>query len=211
MSGQGLRERKKRQTRLAISQAALRLFNERGFESVTVAEIAEAAEVSIKTMYSYFGSKEDLIFDRESGVEWWLLKAVRDRAPGESAVTGVRNYLAVGMADLRERGIDGDGPGIMARVIAASPALQQRQSEMFQRYADRLAEVLAAETGAAPGDPEPLIAAAMIVDSFGLIWTLLQRQIAEGLPAGQVFGGAIELAERVFELAERGLADYAVR
>src|SRR5512145_2255383 len=80
----GLRERKKAQTRRAISDAATRLFMEHGFDEVTLAEVGEAAGVSIKTIFNYFGSKEELFFDREGELRDAIVGAVAGRAPGRT-------------------------------------------------------------------------------------------------------------------------------
>lgn len=79
---EGLRERKKRRTRQYISDVATGLFLERGFDEVTVAEVAEAAEVSVNTVYNYFPAKEDLFLDRSKGVVDRLARYVRGRDPG---------------------------------------------------------------------------------------------------------------------------------
>lgn len=79
----GLRERKKQQTRAAIAVAALRLFTERGFDAVTVAEVARAADVSVGTVFNYFPAKEDLFFGQMEVFEAALVDAVRARAFGQ--------------------------------------------------------------------------------------------------------------------------------
>src|SRR5579883_3285950 len=90
----GRRERKKRETRQAIAAAAMRLFTERGYDHVAIAEIAEAADVSVNTVFNYFPTKEDLFFDRQLEVEEHWSQIVRQRAPGESALTALwRAYL----------------------------------------------------------------------------------------------------------------------
>src|SRR3954471_21906555 len=86
----GLRERKKQQTRLAISAVATRLFIERGFEAVTVAEVAAAAGVSVNTVFNYFATKEELFFDRGPEVTEAPSEVVRARRRGESAVAALR-------------------------------------------------------------------------------------------------------------------------
>jgi len=86
---EGLRERKKRQTRQYISDVATGLFLERGFDAVTIAEVAEAADVSVNTVYNYFPAKEDLFLDRSKGIVDRLARWVRGRGAGESAAYAV--------------------------------------------------------------------------------------------------------------------------
>src|SRR5437764_11098403 len=123
-SAPGLRERKKQQMREHIAETARRLFAERGFDQVTVAEIARAADVSDQTVFNYFPTKEDLVYWRLGAFEEGLLETIRNRAPGESAVAAFRRFV------LTQRGllgrVDEDArqrlAGI-ARTIAESPAL----------------------------------------------------------------------------------------
>src|SRR5436190_16376375 len=89
----GLRERKKRQTRELIAQQARRLFGERGFEAVTVAEVARAADVSEATVFNYFPTKEDLFYSDLEAFEEELLSAVRDREPGESMLEALGRFI----------------------------------------------------------------------------------------------------------------------
>ena len=90
----GLRERKKQRTRELIAETARRLFVERGFERVTVAEIARAADVAEKTVFNYFPTKEDLVYWRLEAFEDELLTAIRERWPGESALDRLRALRA---------------------------------------------------------------------------------------------------------------------
>ena len=89
----GLRERKKQQTREAIAETARRLFSERGFERVTVAEIAREARVAEKTVFNYFPTKEDLVYWRLETFEDELLEAVRGRDPGESVLAAFGRFV----------------------------------------------------------------------------------------------------------------------
>src|SRR4051812_11859685 len=89
----GLRERKKEQTRRHIAETARRLFGERGFEDVTVAEIARAADGSVQTVFNYFPTKEDLVYWRLGAFESELLASVRERAAGEPALAAFKRFL----------------------------------------------------------------------------------------------------------------------
>src|ERR671924_1724037 len=93
----GLRERKKQQTWGLIAQTARRLFQERGFDAVTVADVARAADVSRKTVFNYFPTKEDLFYSGLELFEAQLIEAVRDRPPGESVLTAFRRIVLAGI------------------------------------------------------------------------------------------------------------------
>src|SRR4051812_3437127 len=93
MSELGLRERKKQQTRELIAGTARRLFAQRGFEAVTVADVAHAAEVSAQTVFNYFPTKEDLVYWRLGSFEAELLGAVRERPAGEPAVRAFARFV----------------------------------------------------------------------------------------------------------------------
>src|SRR5919112_2615380 len=90
----GLRERKKQRTRRLIADTARRLFAERGFEQVTVAEIAREAEVAPATVFNYFPTKEDLFYSRLEAFEDELLAAIRDRPPGESILDAFGRFVS---------------------------------------------------------------------------------------------------------------------
>src|SRR4051812_2877355 len=156
----GLRERKKLKTRQLIADTARRLFAERGFEAVTVTEIAREAEVAPATVFNYFPTKEDLFYSRLEAFEDALLSAIRERPPG-------RSVLAAFGAFLLDRGgvLAMDAPGgddvatervrTITRVITGSPALLARERQVFDHYAYALAALLAEETGAEPDDVIP--------------------------------------------------------
>src|SRR3954464_4280836 len=89
----GLRERKKQRTRELIADTARRLFADRGFEGVTVAEGAREADVSEKTVFNYFPAKEDLFYSRLEAFEEDLLAAIRERRAGTSVLAAFRAFL----------------------------------------------------------------------------------------------------------------------
>src|SRR4029453_8099215 len=90
----GRRQRKKALTRQAISDIATEMFMARGFDDVTVAEIAEAADVSVKTVFNHFGSKEELFLDREAEIFAAITGAIADRAAGRSITEALPPQLA---------------------------------------------------------------------------------------------------------------------
>src|SRR4051794_39141438 len=156
----GLRERKKRRTRELIADTARRLFVERGFDRVTVAEVARAAEVSEATVFNYFPTKEDLLYWRLESFEQELLETVRERAPGESFLAAFGRFV------LQQRGLlaTQDPESIeffagLARTITESPPLLARERQIFDRYTISLAALIAEETGAGADEVEPWVAA----------------------------------------------------
>ena len=135
----GLRERKKQKTREEIFEAARELFDKRGFESVTVAEVAHAADVSQVTVFNYFPTKEDLFYAGMQFFEEQLLEAVRSRTPGEPAIKAFRRRVVEGAENLASRQ-RAEAIVKSGRIIASSPSLVAREREIVERFTDRLAE-----------------------------------------------------------------------
>lgn len=206
----GLRERKKRQTRQLIFDTAHRLFGERGFDSVTVAEIARAAEVSEVTVFNYFPTKEDLFYGGMQFFEEQLIDAVRNRARGESAVSAFRRQLLAGADSLatRERVA---AIKRAAQAISKSPALASREREIVRRYTSQLAVVLAEESGAAPDDVEPLAAAATLMIVHRMLVDHVRKEVVAGRRGSQLVEDFRSQARRAFRRLERGLGDYALK
>src|SRR3984957_21094842 len=98
-SPESLRERKKRLTREAIFAAAGALFGERGFDDVTVAEIADAANISVKTLFTYIGSKEELLFSGRPTVLDAVVEAVRNRKLGQTPLVAAGQALLGAVGD----------------------------------------------------------------------------------------------------------------
>src|SRR6267378_1798538 len=117
----GLRERKKQQTRQLIFEAARRLFEEKGFDRVTVAEIARAADVSEVTVFNYFSTKEDLFYGGMQFFEEELIEAVRSRPKGEPALKAFRRTL-LARADRLATKQSAEAISRAARAIPASPS-----------------------------------------------------------------------------------------
>jgi AcrR family transcriptional regulator len=151
-SSVGLRASNKARTRLSISDTATRMFIEHGFEHVTVAQIAEAAQVSVKTVFNYFPSKEDLFFDRAREVRASLLAAVRERPQGTAALEALRAVLAdrcvpfdpAGGRALREPSRYEAFRSFIGAEYA-SPALQARRLAIAEELGEALAALFARE------------------------------------------------------------------
>jgi AcrR family transcriptional regulator len=208
----GLRERKKQQTREAIAETARALFVERGFEAVRVAEIARAADVSEKTVFNYFPTKEDLVFWRLEAFEAEILGALRDRAPGESALAAFRRFV------LTPRGlIDEDDPAAreqllgITRMITSSPALVAREQQVFLAFTDSLARLLAGETGAGPDDIEPWVAANAMMGVHRALVRLSRERVLAGATTNELQEELKAAGERALRALEGGLGAYAIR
>jgi len=138
-AAEGLRERKKRLTREAINAAAARLFAERGFENVTVAEIADAANVSVKTLFSYVGAKEELLLSGQPTVLDDVVLAVRNRKLGQTPLVAAAQALlaAVNNTD-PARSLDG-----FRHLISSGPAARSRLRARWEETEALLADALA--------------------------------------------------------------------
>jgi AcrR family transcriptional regulator len=208
----GLRERKKEQTRKAISEAALRLFAERGFDGVTVAEIAGEADVSVATVFNYFPTKEDLVYGRMEAFEAELLDAVRNREPGESALAAFVRFVGEPRGWLlSEEPEAAQRLTAITRIITSSPELIARENEIFARYTESLAELLAAETGASARDSTPWVAANALIGIHRTLLDQTRKEILAGTPTARVARNVRSQAKRALELLERGLHDYGAK
>jgi AcrR family transcriptional regulator len=203
-----LRERKKRQTRRAIADAAMRLFLERGFEQVSVAEVARAADVSEQTVFNYFPTKEDLVYERMGTFEDELLRAVRERPEGETPLRAFVRFIL----DRSDAAMAGDGGRRVAeltRLVTASPSLTTRELQIVAKYTDSLATHLAEETESGPDDIEPRLSAEAMM-AFHRSLVDFARRRARSRKSGADLAAEIRAAgERALELLERGLPDYA--
>jgi len=207
----GLRERKKQQTREAIAQTARALFVARGFDHVPVAEIAAAADVSQKTVFNYFPTKEDLVFWRLEAFEAEILGAVRDRALGESALTAFRRFVLTprGLVDDRDPAAREALMGI-TRMIASSSALLAREQQVFLAFTDSLARLLADETGAEPGDVEPWVAANAMMGVHRALVHLTRTRVLAGATTSELQETVRQQGERALAALEGGLGGYAL-
>ncbi len=208
----GLRERKKQQTRQLIAETARRLFTERGFDRVTVSEVARAAEVSEQTVFNYFPRKEDLVYWRLESFEEELLAAIREREPGESVlgafgrfVRAPRGMLGKYDAEARER------LAALTRMITESPALLAREQQVFAGYTASLAALIAEERGADADDVEPWVAANAMMGVHRALVQFARRRILEGGRHPRLAREILAQADQALALLDRGLGGYAAK
>ena len=206
----GLRERKKEQTRLAIAETARRLFAERGFDAVTVADVARAADVSQGTVFNYFPTKEDLFYGQMEDFEATLVEAVRGRARGESVLEAFRRVMLESSGRLASEEV-ADVIAAAARLVAASPALRAREREIVARHTDELAALIADETGAARDEVEPWVVANALMGVQQALRVHVHASVLAGRRGPELAAGVRAQAKRAFARLERGLGGYGVR
>jgi len=195
----GLRERKKQRTRDALVDAAFDLFQRKGFEATTIDEISEAVEISPRTFFRYFESKEDValtLLDRQLTA---IYSAFRARPAHEPVLTALR-HAVVGTIRAGERGTDGFDADHFRRaqqIAQACPSVHSRSVEVCTLRLNELAGHIAARMGVKPTDPRPTLVAAVAT-------TAVQTAIAawhESHPSTP----ASKLAERALSLLEAGI------
>jgi AcrR family transcriptional regulator len=200
----GLREDKKQRTRREIADTAMRLFATRGFDHVTVAEVAEAAGVSDKTVFNYFPTKEDLFFDEVPAREEALRQAIRGRRSGESILAALRRLQSGECPRMCSAGF-----AVFARIIEDSPALQAKELEVMARLTRTLAGVLEQELGC--DEVEAGVAASLLV---GVQWQFFVTARKRALAGRHGPAAAKRLEadlERAYQLLEHGLADLGTK
>jgi AcrR family transcriptional regulator len=207
----GLRERKKQRTRELLTETARRLFAERGFERVSIAEIARAADVSEATVFNYFPTKEDLVYSGFEAFEEQLLEAIRNRPRGQSVVEAFGEFI------LKPRGFLGEADEHRAaelvavtRMIEASPALRAREQQVLARYTDALAELIRAETSATTTDLRPFAAANALIGVHGALISYVRQRVVSGTPDRRRLARDVRSrGEAALTLLAAGLAGYA--
>ncbi len=203
----GLRERRKQETRQAISNIATQMFVDRGFDEVTIAEVAEAAGVAKMTVTNYFPRKEDLVLDRAEAIERHLADVIAARAPGESMLAAIRRDYAEAVA--RADVTLGLSSPAFAGMILNSPVLVSRVREMLDRREQLLGDAIAAETGT--DNPQQRLVAALLASVHRVLAAEASRRSLEGQPRGQICAVLADAATRAFDLLESSLGRYGIR
>jgi len=205
---EGLRERKKRQTRAAIAQAAMALFAARGFDAVTVAEVARAADVSEKTVFNYFPAKEDLVLHGGAERRAALIEAIRARPRGASLVKPFREST-MGFLDAVERG-PVEAIVAVPRLVAQSKSLRDRLFLGWEEEAATLSPVIAEEVGQPEGDLVPAVVARTLAWTHRLVFRAAFIRLLAGEDRREVAADLRGQARRAYDQLERGLRDYGV-
>jgi AcrR family transcriptional regulator len=172
------RDRRKRQTRTTIAECAWHLFAARGFDPVTVAEIAEAADVAVGTVFNYFPSKEAILFDRADAFVESLVTAIRDRPLGQGVVTAFRGWHDGVLAFLTDPAAD-ERTRRLLELVAETPSLQAHERTLDDRYRQELTSTLADRTRT---DPTPALLAGQLVALHRSIAELARTLILAGTP-----------------------------
>lgn len=196
----GLRETKKLHMRRELADQAMRLFVERGFDRVTVADVAAAANVSQKTVYNYFPTKEDLFFDEVPAREAAIVEAIRGRDPDESILGALRRLQVGECARLSSPGF-----ATFARIIEESPALQAKELEVMAHFSQVLASSIERELGVDARDAR--IAAGLLVSVHRQFFRAARQQALSGRHGAAAARRLRGDLERAYTLLEHGLGD----
>lgn len=212
MAADGLRERKKRRMREEISDVATRLFAERGFEQVTLAEIAAAAEVSVKTIFNHFGSKEELYFDRLGELRDALVATITERPRGVTVLGALHALMVDNLVPFPGSGWDADPARFeQFRAFLAteerSAALRARRALLGAELADTLGAALAATLGRPADDEAVRTLAAFLVAVMAARERVLRRAVFDGRPLPSVRERVTAAMAEAFDRLERAFAD----
>lgn len=207
----GLRENKKRRTRETIAQAAADLFRERGFTGVTIDDVARAAEVSRQTVFNYFPTKEQMLFDREEETSAALLALVRDQPDGASLVAAFRRHTRAFWERFGAILRDGGATHGFWEIVQDSPALVDYAEASFGRQSRTVGEELARQWSRPADDPECHALARTLCGVNVAILTCGLGRLTAGQDHATVVADMLDQADRAYDVLEHGLGGYAPR
>jgi AcrR family transcriptional regulator len=206
---EGLRERKRRLTRQRISDVATILFGARGFDNVTVSEVADVVGVSEKTVYNYFPTKESMVLDWADETVESMARVIRECPPNESLTAAVVRAMKEDME--RFDVVPDDIVMFLPRfvdLIDSTPALRAAWLEMYDRIVTVATEALAARAEVDPRDPEPMIAARALSGLGGVALAARVRYIEQGLRGIELRDAVLTDLERAARLLDTGLWSF---
>ncbi|MGA2927774.1 MAG: TetR family transcriptional regulator [Solirubrobacteraceae bacterium] len=192
----GLRERKKQQTRQTIARAALKLCAERGYDETTLAEIAEAADVSPRTIFAYFDSKEDILLCQERVFLDNLKRKLDERPEGSTTVDAIREFVAsIEPPDEEAQ--------LRKKIITETPSLQLKMRARHSSIEPLLADSIAKDLGTKSDDIRTLLIAASMTAAFTSVRDRFMESESGGEPVTHEQGMAI--LDQVLEFLRGGL------
>jgi AcrR family transcriptional regulator len=177
-----------------------------------VAEIARAAEVSEATVFNYFATKEELVYNRLEAFEDELLAAIRDRPVGESITAAFARFISTPRGLLASRDPDEvEKLAALSRMIAHSPALLARERQIFDAYTDSLAALIAEETAAPADSTEPWVVANALLGVHRANVDFARRRVVAGARNPALARSVRKQIAEAIAALERGLADYGTK
>jgi AcrR family transcriptional regulator len=208
---EGLRERKRRLTHHLIADAATAMFASRGFDAVKVSEIADRVNVSMKTLYNYFPTKESMVLDDADELIDGLAAALRDRPAGMSITDAFVGALEASMDgfDLLGDELAAHVATTFAAMIKQTPALHAHWLEIQDRLARVAAEQLALQAGTEPADPGPTVAGWALAGLVQVDMDSRVRHIRAGVRGAQLRDAVASDVRQAAELLETGLASLS--
>jgi AcrR family transcriptional regulator len=207
----GAREERKLRRREHIAATALELFARRGFDAVSVAEVARAAGVTEKTVFNHFPTKEDLVYPSDRTFEDQLLGALRARAAGVSVLNAVASFLLDLYATFPTDRARQRRHRMLSQIVSASAALQNRERLILARYSDLLQHQIATEQSAADDDLRPRLAAGVLMATHGAVIAAFRTRALHGQPPEVVGPAVVRSAQQILQTLADGLGDYARR
>ncbi|MEU2605977.1 TetR/AcrR family transcriptional regulator [Streptomyces albus] len=204
----GLRERKKERTRETIAETAIRLFLDKGFDRVSVTEVAEGAEVSRRTLFAYFPTKEDLVLHRFADHESEAARIVRARQEGQPPLDALRQALLAALAERDPNTGLNDSPETIAffGLITSTESLAARLTRYVARGIDALADAFR-EAGADPLDARLLAAQVIMVERE--LAEINHAHLVGGQSADDRYPEAVRAADRAYDLLRDGAGSLA--
>jgi AcrR family transcriptional regulator len=197
----GLRERKRRRTRAAIARAALELFDRQGFAETTIPQIADAADVSPRTVSVYFPRKEELALPDGEEAFATLRARLHGRPPEETAADALRAWIGAWLE--RQEGQGEEELRMRRRVVRSHENLRAYEHRFMLRAQDALAEAYARDLGASAADLEPRIAAAATLAVFSVLGD--EDELAAHGPAGSSRAERLALVDRALAFISAGI------
>jgi AcrR family transcriptional regulator len=215
--GEGLRERKKRLMRQLISDTATAMFLDRGFEEVRVAEVAAACDVSEKTVYNYFPTKESLILDREEAMTAALRRALGPGGASASPIEATVEMIADEVNRLFDEWDDDRDPTVDIRLVRRfgdlvehTPALRAAHGDMMDRLVEVAARAMAARAGVDPDDPEPQVAAHALLGLWRVQFRAMSKYADGARSPAEVRALVLAEVRRAARLIDTGLWSFGM-